>query len=55
MAAVMIMTTPVMADNYDEEVIIGTMGGFIGGLLMGGAIANERDDYYYEDYRIVCN
>lgn len=60
-ALAMLISTPVTAkaDN-SEEVIIGILGGALGGLLVGGAIAKRdgyahrhrypvRREYYYEE------
>ncbi len=42
--AITATTVPAYADN-SEEVIIGILGGVIGGLVVGGAIANGDDGY----------
>lgn len=49
-ALAVLAATPAHADN-SEEVIIGVMGGVIGGMILGGAIANERHAprAYYEE------
>lgn len=43
------IVVPANAGN-DEEVIIGILGGALGGLLVGGAIARERHDHYDQYY-----